>query len=97
MKYDPQFIGTLLARHLMIGLCEEEREILDEWAAASWRNRSLLEELEDPERRARLLKDYAPIDSEALWLELVEMEPKFKKPLTDTPLRPSSGSPLKPC
>ena len=79
MKYDPQFIGNLLARHLMIGLDAEEREILNDWVASSERNRSLLEELEDPIRRARLLKDYEPIDTEAAWLELVEAEPWILK------------------
>lgn len=75
MKYDPKFIGNLLARHLMIGLDADEREILNDWVASSERNRSLLEELEDPIRRTRLLKDYEPIDTEALWLEMVEEHP----------------------
>lgn len=79
MRYDQSYIARLLAKHLSEGLLPEEKVILDEWADASEVNRAILEEVEDPERFARILEDYEYIDPEIAWKELQKREPELLK------------------
>ncbi|HWB90583.1 MAG TPA: FecR domain-containing protein [Puia sp.] len=79
MRYDQSYIVRLIAKYLTEGLTPKEQAILDEWVAESEVNRSIMEEIDDPERFARILEDYEYVDPEIAWQELVEREPELLK------------------
>lgn len=78
MKYDPTYIARLIVKHInRERMTFIEQRDLEHWLDAHEGNRELMEDVQDPEKLAKVWEDLAGLDEERAWKEMVEMEPEL--------------------